>query len=276
LKFSYPFLFDVPFGVDAELTLFKKDTIFLEFFRQIGFRYYLQGNSSIRTFAGVRSSNLISTVGYELISTLPTFADVRTVQYGLGTTLERVDYRLNPRRGYIVDVSLAAGLRTVTKNAKINPEVYDSIDLNTTQYRTELVTDLFLPIGARGVINLNAMAGLLESPSLFRNELFRLGGLRTIRGFDEQSILASRYIAGRFESRFVLDQNSYLLAFYNHAFIEDRSAGFLADDPYGMGAGLTFDTKLGIFSFIYALGSRLDNPLEFRSGKIHFGLLNTF
>lgn len=276
LKFSYPFLFDFPFGVDAELTLFKKDTIFLEFFRQIGFRYYLQGNSSIRAFAGVRSSNLISTAGYEFVSTLPTFADVRTVQYGLGTTLERVDYRLNPRRGYIMDISLAAGLRTVTKNAKINPEAYDSIDLNTTQYRTELVTDFFLPIGSRGVINLSAMAGLLESPSLFRNELFRLGGLRTIRGFDEQSILASRYIAGRFESRFVLDQNSYLLAFYNHAYIEDRSAGFLADDPYGMGAGLTFDTKLGIFSFIYALGSRLDNPLEFRSGKIHFGLLNTF
>jgi outer membrane protein assembly factor BamA len=276
IKFSYPFLFDMPFGVDADLTLFKKDTIFLEFFRQLGLRYYLQGNSSIRAFAGIRSSNLISTVGYENITTLPAYADIRTVQYGLGTMLERIDYRLNPRRGFVLDVSASAGVRTITKNAKVNQEVYDGLDLRTTQYRGEVTGDVYFPLGGRGVINLNVLGGLLESPTLFRNELFRLGGLRTLRGFDEQSILASRYIGGRFETRFILDQNSYLLAFYNRAYVEDRSEGFSSDDPFGFGAGLTFDSRIGIFSFIYALGSREGNPVEFRSGKIHFGILNTF
>lgn len=276
IKFSYPFLFDLPFGVDADLTLFKKDTIFLEFFRQLGIRYYLQGNSSIRAFAGIRSSDLISTVGYEFISTLPEYADVRTVQYGLGTTLERIDYRLNPRKGFTTDVSAAAGTRTISKNPKVNQEVYEGLDLSTTQYRSEITGDLYFPIGGRGVVNVNMLGGWLESPTLFRNELFRLGGLRTIRGFDEQSILASRYFGGRLETRFILDQNSYFLAFFNQAYIENHSDGFSADDPYGFGAGLTFDSKIGIFSFIYALGSREDNPIEFRSGKIHFGLLNTF
>lgn len=276
IKFSYPFLFDMPFGVDADLTLFKKDTIFLEFFRQLGLRYYLQGNSSIRAFAGIRSSNLISTVGYENITTLPAYADIRTVQYGLGTMLERIDYRLNPRRGFVLDVSASAGGRTITKNAKVNQEVYDGLDLRTTQYRGEVTGDVYFPLGGRGVINLNVLGGLLESPTLFRNELFRLGGLRTLRGFDEQSILASRYIGGRFETRFILDQNSYLLAFYNQAYVENRSEGFSSDDPFGFGAGLTFDSRIGIFSFIYALGSREGNPVEFRSGKIHFGILNTF
>lgn len=276
IKFSYPFLFDMPFGVDAEMTLFKKDTIFLEFWRQLGVRYYLQGNSSIRAFAGIRSSNLISTEGYEFITTLPSYADVSTSQYGLGVTLERMDYRLNPRRGYMTDLSAAAGIRTVTKNAKVNQELYEGVDLRTTQYRTEASGDFYLPLGGRGVINVNATAGLLESPTLFKNELFRLGGLRSLRGFDEQSILASRYITGRLETRLILDQNSYLLAFYNKGYVEDHSDGFRADDPYGFGAGMTFGSKIGIFSFIYALGAREDNPLEFRYGKIHFGLLNTF
>jgi outer membrane protein assembly factor BamA len=276
VKFSYPFLFDMPFGVDADLTLFKKDTIFLEFFRQLGLRYYLHGNSSVRVFAGIRSSNLISTVGYENITTLPEYADVRTEQYGLGAMLERIDYRLNPRRGFVVDVAASAGGREITKNAKVNQEVYEGVDLNTTQYRGEIVGDVYFPLGGRGVINLNMLGGLLESPDLFRNELFRLGGLRTLRGFDEQSILASRYIGGRLETRFILDQNSYLLAFYNQAYIEDRSEGLTSDDPFGFGAGLTFNSRIGIFSFIYALGSRLGNPVEFRSGKIHFGILNTF
>jgi hemolysin activation/secretion protein len=190
--------------------------------------------------------------------------------------LERIDYRLNPRRGFVVDVAASAGGREITKNAKVNQEVYDGIDLNTTQYRGEVVGDVYFPLGGRGVININMLGGLLESPDLFKNELFRLGGLRTIRGFDEQSILASRYIGGRFETRFILDQNSYLLAFYNQAYIEDRSEGLTSDDPFGFGAGLTFGSRIGIFSFIYALGSRLGNPVEFRSGKIHFGILNTF
>jgi outer membrane protein assembly factor BamA len=277
VKFSYPFLFDFPFGLDAELTLFKKDTIFLEFFRQIGLRYFLQGNSSVRAFAGIRSSSLISTKGYEFISTLPDFADVRTVQYGLGLSLERVDYRLNPRKGFVIEVSSSAGLRTVSRNARLNPEVYDSVDLKTTQYRAELLSDVFLPVGGRGVVNLNVSGGWLESPSIFRNELFRIGGLRSLRGFDEQSILASRYVTGRIETRFILEQNSYLLAFYNQGFIGDYSGKrTVEDDPSGFGAGLTFDTKLGIFSFIYALGRQQNNPIEFRAAKIHFGLLNTF
>jgi hypothetical protein len=48
------------------------------------------------------------------------------------------------------------------------------------------------------------------------------------------------------------------------------------DKPYGLGAGLNFETKAGIFSFTYAVGSLQDEPLSFKEAKIHFGLVNLF
>ncbi|MCC6690169.1 MAG: hypothetical protein IT235_01425, partial [Bacteroidia bacterium] len=48
------------------------------------------------------------------------------------------------------------------------------------------------------------------------------------------------------------------------------------DTPYGFGAGTSFETKAGIFSLDYALGSQLGNPIYLKSGKIHFGIVSYF
>ena len=277
VKFSYPFLLSLPIGVEADLTLFKKDTTFLEINRQIGFRYFMAGNNSFRLFVGRKTSDLISTKGYENVLTLPAFADVSANTFGLGLQFQRLDYRLNPRKGYAVDLSAGAGVRTITRNPKINDEAYDSLDLRNTQYRGEIEADIYLPVFRRGVVNLGVKAGWVESENIFSNELFRFGGLKTLRGFDELSLNASAMAIVKAEYRFILEQNSYLLLFYNQAWYEDISREvYFSDTPYGYGAGITFETKLGIFSFLYALGSQQGNPVEFRSAKVHFGLINYF
>lgn len=46
--------------------------------------------------------------------------------------------------------------------------------------------------------------------------------------------------------------------------------------PVGFGAGITFETRLGIFSFNYALGKQFNNPILFKEGKVHFGIVNYF
>ena len=51
---------------------------------------------------------------------------------------------------------------------------------------------------------------------------------------------------------------------------------YLNDIPYGLGAGINFETKPGIFSISYALGSQQNNPLLFKTAKIHFGFINFF
>jgi len=59
--------------------------------------------------------------------------------------------------------------------------------------------------------------------------------------------------------------------------MENRSVeNDLRDQPFGFGAGMTFETRAGIFGISYALGRQLNNPIDFRTGKIHFGYVSLF
>ena len=49
-----------------------------------------------------------------------------------------------------------------------------------------------------------------------------------------------------------------------------------SDFPFGIGAGINFETKAGIFGLNYALGSQNNNPLSIKNAKIHFGYVNYF
>jgi hemolysin activation/secretion protein len=102
--------------------------------------------------------------------------------------------------------------------------------------------------------------------------LFRFGGFRTLKGFDEESVLASSYLIFNLEQRFLLDANSWLYLFGNGGWLRNDAIGQnYRDTPYGLGAGITFQTNAGVFSVAYALGSERGAPLSFRNTKVHLG-----
>jgi outer membrane protein assembly factor BamA len=277
VRFNYPFLFSTPFGIDLFLSIFKKDTTYLDVVRDIGVQYIIRGNNSLKAFVSIKESNLLSTEAFQFATTLPSFADISTTQYGLALHLEKLDYRLNPRSGFSVDAEVRIGDKTIHKNADLNPVVYDSLTLRSTQYHTSLQADYYVPLAKQSVITAGVKSAYQYSPVIFSNERFRIGGLKTLRGFDEESINATLFAIGKIEYRFLLEQNSYLLAFVNQAYLRDesRNAIVVDDKPMGFGAGITFETRLGIFSFVYALG-RENEQVLLRNGKIHFGLISTF
>jgi hemolysin activation/secretion protein len=140
-----------------------------------------------------------------------------------------------------------------------------------------LIADYFIPLGGRHVIDLGTISGYIYNQELFVNELYRIGGLKSLRGFDEESIYASAYSIGKLEYRYLLEQNSFLFVFFNAAKYENKSRTIhLNDTPFGFGAGIDFETKIGIMSVSYAFGKQFNNPIYFRNGKIHFGIVNYF
>jgi hemolysin activation/secretion protein len=114
------------------------------------------------------------------------------------------------------------------------------------------------------------------APEIYQNELFRFGGLNSLRGFNEEELFASTRVVGTLEYRFLLDRNSNVFVFYDQAFYENNAAIYSKDNPLGFGAGLSFGTNLGIFSISYALGKQQGNPILMRNGKIHFGYIAYF
>ncbi|MBL7889648.1 MAG: hypothetical protein JNL24_08850 [Bacteroidia bacterium] len=277
LRLVYPFLFKTPFGLDYNFKLYKKDTTFIDVFQNIGVQYLFIGGNYFKVFYTNKTSNLLSTKGLEFITTLPAYADVQTNMYGIGFKFERLDYRLNPRKGFYLLMNASAGTKNIKRNAKVNQEVYDKITLNSTQYNGELEAILFIPLGGRSTVKVSDQSGFVNGENTFQNELLRIGGLKTLRGFDEESIFTSAYSIFTLEYRFLLEQNSYLYLFGDGAWYENNNVQqYVTDTPIGFGAGISFETKAGIFSINYALGKQFNNPIQLRSGKIHFGIVNYF
>ena len=275
----YPYLFNTPIGIDGNLSIYKQDTTYIDVIKNLGVQYMFNGTNFIKAFVNDKESTLLSTEGLESQTILPEFADIRTTSYGLTLHFEKLDYRFNPRKGFLIETSPSTGNRTIKKNGDLNPVIYDSLQLRTTQYHFDFSGDYFIPLSQRQVIDIGNKSGYVYSPDLFTNELFRIGGLKSLRGFDEESIHASLYFIGKIEYRYLLEQNSFLFAFYNQAWYKNESRSEVIDridTPYGFGAGINFETKLGIMSVSYALGKQFDNPLYFRNGKVHFGIVSYF
>lgn len=278
IQINYPFLFNTAFGVDGMFELYKRDTLFLNLRGVAGVQYHLVGNDHIKVFADIRSTNVLAQSTLTSGSTVnPDNVDSRTQLYGFGYKMQRLDYRLNPRKGFDIYAEASAGNKKIVPDAAVEEVRYEGLDLNSFQLNTVLQGSYFIPIPNRSTVHIRFNGGYMFNQNLFESEAFRIGGLKTLRGFDEESIFATMFGIGTLEYRFLINQNSYVFAFFDGAYYENRATNKnVSDLPYGFGLGISFFTKIGIFSLNYALGKQFDNPIDFRAGKIHFGVVSYF
>ncbi len=277
-RIIYPYLFGTPVGTDYSLKIYRRDTSFIDINNNIGLQYYFKGLNNFKIFYKQRNTNLISTNGLQYVTTLPDYADITTQSYGAGVTFEKLDYRFNPHKGVALNLTGQTGNRSIKRNIKVNELAYQNLLLRSTQYQFEGDANFFIQLHRNNVLKLGVQgASVFGNSTIFKNELFRIGGLRSLRGFDEESIFASTYVIPTVEYRFLFSQNSNLLLFAEGAWYENTSNGlYVSDMPVSVGAGINFETKAGILTLNYALGNQFNNGFDLRSGKIHFGLTALF
>lgn len=292
LSLNYPFVFDWSFGTDLNFTLYKRDSSYLDVGYQAGIQYFLKGRNYFRFFIENQTSKLLTVDTARIIRTqkLPEFLDLK--QNLLGSTLhfEKLNYRLNPRRGYDISLSISGGTKKIKQNTTIislqdpfNPEfdfkdLYRDIKPNSFQFRLQTELQTYLPLFRSSALKLAISSGLVSSgQKLFDNELYRIGGTKLLRGFNEESIFANFYNVLTTEYRMLFNQNSNLFIFCDLAYYEKNTVfNRIVDRPFGIGTGLNLETKVGIFSISYAIGSMRNQPFTFRQGRIHFGMLSQF
>lgn len=287
-RIVWPYILRSNIGLDYELNLLRFDSTFLDVKHDLGLQYRLIGNDYVKVFYMLQTTSLI-TVDTNLVKvtqSLPAANDLRNDLYGAGVKITRYDYFFNPRRGFSAELTMAAGFKKIERNPTISEikflqgdgsyrSIYDTMQLSSVQYRLYGRGDLFIPITQRLVTRVEGHAGHVETKNIFLSELFRIGGLRTLKGFDEQAIFASTYGICNTEIRYLLQQNSNVMLFWNGAWYKNGITG-ISDTPYGFGAGLNFETGAGVFSLYYAIGKQFNNPVEFNKAKIHFGFVNYF
>ncbi len=273
---TYPYILGSPFGIDFKFELFKQDTQYVESTTEIGLQYLFIGANYIKVFLRNRQSNILSTSSLQ-VSILPTVADVATTLYGLAYNYNSANDAICPTQGFSTYTEIAAGIQKISKNPAVKEEAYASVSLTNQQFKIFSKSTYYYSITNRMIAVGRLEGGVLAANKLFANELFRIGGSNSLRGFDEQSILASVYGIGTAEYRILLEQGSYLYAFFDQgAYSNNVNTQVISDSPSGFGTGLSFRTKTGNFNISYAIGKQFKNPVSLQTGKIHFGIINTF
>lgn len=273
LRMAYPFLFNTPLGVEVKANLFRQDTLFSQVNLKAALQYFFRGGKQVKVFVEDAQANVISPTAYQQ----GRFVDSRTTMFGLGVMTNTLDYRFNPRSGYFIEAEAAAGTKRIQENPQLDASFYDGINLSSEIYNANLLAGLHLPAGRRATVLLRVRGGYFLNDNMFQNEAYRIGGLKSIRGFDEQTIFATGYAVGTVEFRYLLEENSNVFLFADQGVYENRINQELEQDtPFGFGGGINFETGAGIFSLTYALGRQFDNNIELRGGKIHFGFVSFF
>jgi outer membrane protein assembly factor BamA len=265
--FGLPFLFGSPFGVEANLSLYRRDSTFLDIKSQLSLSYLLSNGFTLKAFYLFSGSNLLSGAGNN--PSFSALSNTRSNVYGLNLSKKKLDYIPNPSKGYwlVFDAGIGGRKAMSSDTAEWTPQ---------TTYRTSLSIEYYLPVYKRHVLKMHVRGSLYYAPIIYQNEAFRIGGLSTLRGFNEEELFVTSFMTTTIEYRYLLERNSALFAFFDQAFYENSSANHLTDMPFGFGGGFSFGTNLGIFSISYGLGKQLNNPILVRNGKVHFGYIAYF
>ncbi len=263
INFPYLFLSKVGFYVDFQF--FKRDSSFLNLNSKIAFTFSLAPEKYLSLFIENYRSSLINQKASNKIN------GVQSVFYGAGADIDKTDNFLSPRKGYQLKLSLGVGQRDI-QNLENSTQ-----PIKNVQYKSSVDFNYYLKLSNHFNIFLHQQSAFLSGRQLYENEVFRIGGFKTLRGFLEQSLLVNSYAVQTSELRYYIEKKSFLFTFYDQAWTQSAlGSGIKNNYPFGLGAGINFETKLGMVSFSYALGKQQNNPINLQKGNIHFGIVSNF
>ena len=259
LSLTLPYLFKTPIWVTGALEILRQDSSFVNTELQADLKYLLSGRNFLVGGLTYTGSN---TLQNENISAA--YNSFNSYKYRLGAEINQSNRILIPNKGYILNIAPFSGTRATA-------------DTSTRQFGWDISTSLFTHIkGGHHLLN-RLQSQSLFGIGLYENELYRIGGLKSMRGFNEQSLYTSLYGIYTLEYRYFFGEYDYLAVFGDFAYTEKKTViennqNWLT----GTGAGINFYTKGGIFSMFFAVGKTQSTPFDFRAVKVHFGYINRF
>jgi outer membrane protein assembly factor BamA len=263
LSGSLPYLVNTRLGVWGGVELYRRDSTFTTSDLDIAVGYLLGADRYLRTFAERWSSNALR-------QGLTSIDNVAIRRYGLAWQFFQNDNRINPMRGYFRTAEVGAGQKELT-TVTDEPETS-----RHAQYSGTLRGSFWIPVAGRFSVIARVNGGFKADSTLRLNEFYRIGGLNTLRGFDEEAIFARNFAIGTLEVKYLLDRTSAFFLFYDQGWYDRTDAGYFSDTPSGFGVGALIGTENSTFRIYYALGREQNNPILVRNGKVHFGFINRF
>lgn len=255
---SMPYFLKTPIGINLQLDIFKQDSSFTNVNQSVKLNY--QVNTQHKLFGGLKyteSNNLLNFDDGNSISDYK--SNYITVAYEyLKPQYNNTLFPINS------NLFLESGFGT-RKSSNVN------------QKQTQLLAEAskIFNLNEKNSIYLRFKGSSLISDTYFENELFRFGGINSVRGFQENSILATAYGFLNTEYRLQLSPTIYVHSILDFASFQNKITG-INEKLFAYGFGLGILSNAGLLKLNYANGKTNNQTFKFSNSQIHISFQANF
>ncbi|WP_433833781.1 hypothetical protein [Flavobacterium anhuiense] len=251
-KLEIPYLFQSSLGIKAQLNIFKQDSTFQNTKTDINLGYYLNYNSKIYLGYQSTESSDIQNINNSSISDFNNSYLTSTYEY------RRIDSNNNLMPG---KAFLNSTIGFGNRDTNSDPETADP----SKQFYINLNAVYNFELNNKNFININSQNFYLDSKNYILNELFRFGGMNSIRGFSENSLQGNFYSAILTEYRYMFSKSAYIHSIADYAIYQDLtnvSNPKKIKNLIGIGIGAGIQTKNGILRIILTNGHQNQQEIQ--------------
>ena len=252
-KLEIPYIFQSSLGIKAQLNIFKQDSTFQNTKTAIDLGYYINYNSKIYLGYQSTESSDIQNTNNSAISDYKNSYTTSTFEY------KKPDHinNLFPKKAYL-NFMVGYGKRDTNDN----PETAGS----SKQFYTNLNLLYNVELDKKNFIYINSQNLYLKSKNYITNEMFRFGGLNSIRGFAENSLQGNNVNLILTEYRYLTSKNLYLHSIIDYGIYQDQTNpknNKKLNNLFSLGIGLGLQTESGILKIIIANGRINKEEIKF-------------
>lgn len=256
LSGEIPYIFNTPVGLKASLELFKQDSTMMNTKFNAAVLYYFTFNHRL----GIGYQSTSSVAGTDNFYQAADYSNqFITLNYLLNK------YQDHPlfRQKYFITALFGIGSKTEEMNNRKGSQQFANL---TAAYLWQLSN--------RWYLNQQAEISWLNSAvPLLYNEYYRFGGINSLRGFKENSLLAKTQSGLYNEVRYLLAPNMYLHTISDVAYYKGDN---VSDLLYSFGLGFGIQTGGGLFNIIYANGVQPGTAFKLSNSIFHLSYKTQF
>ena len=249
-----PYFLGSKFSPEISFHIFKQDSTFTSTDFKSLVSYNINNKTSIAfTYTAKNSKDLLQNNTNNTIATFSNYFIGMQFTY----RLQKDDAFNNDK--FFISVNPSFGKR-------------NSNEIQTSQFKIDIESTFIWELNTRNSIFIRNKTGFLNSDTYLENEIYRIGGFNSIRGFNEQSVLTQQYSFFNTEYRYITSATSYLYSITDFGTVKTT----ISSNLLGIGAGYHFKIRKTHINLGYVVSKTSISNFNFNNSKFLLKIVNYF